>query len=182
MSKRGRKTLYDEKMAEEIRKLLADGCIIADVCAKVGISQDTYFHWVKIHPEFSEIVTRAKAEANLGAVQSLRTAMHPHDVTAKTVKMFKETRLRKVKTKDGVSEVPYEYVKTEQSQTVTNEFDWRAAMEFLKRRDPDNWAESFIIKISPQDKEVLDKHGLKASDAWNQLIQELAVANRASGD
>lgn len=169
-----RPTKYNDEIAAEIVALLTDGCVIADVCSKVGISQDSYFTWIKRYPEFSESVKRAKAEANVGAAQSLRTAMMPHDTVSKTVKVVKETRLRKVRGEFGVSEVPYEWVKSEQSQTTTNEFDWRAALEFLKRRDPDNWAETFIIKVTPDQQNLLKAKGISASDLWAQMMQELA--------
>jgi len=188
-NKPGRPSKYEPDTVAEIIKLLSEGCIVENVCAKTGIGVSTFYDWIIEYPEFSEKVTRAKADALVGAVQSLRTAMLPHDVTSKTVKMFKETRLRKArvnigteaKPKYAISEVPYEYTKPEQGQTVTNEFDWRAALEFLRRRDPDNWTERLIIKVEPEQEKVLKELGLSASEAWNQFIQELASAKHASG-
>lgn len=173
----GRKGKYTPELAAEITKLLAGGCIIADVCLKVGISQDTYFKWIKRYPEFSESVNRAKADANVGAALSIRKAMMPHDVSSGTTKTISETRLRKVRDEHGqISEVPYQYTKTERSETVSSEFDWRAALEFLKRRDPDNWSERLIIKVEPGHAELLEKIGKTASEAWQELMQELANA------
>lgn len=178
MAQRGRKTLYSPEMVAEIVKLLASGCVVADVCHKVGIAQDTYFGWVKKYPEFFEAVKRARADAQVGATLSLRKAMMPHDVTTRTTKTFSETRLRKVRAKDGtVSEVPYEYTKTEHTDSVTNEFDWRAAMEYLKRRDPENWADVLILKVTPEQLDVLKRFGLTPTDAFSKLIQNLIEAN-----
>lgn len=177
MAKRGAKSKYTPEMVAEIVKLLTGGCVVADVCHKVNITQETFYQWVNRYPEFSENVKRAKADAHVGATLSLRKAMMPHDVSSVTTKTLRETRLRKVKDKSGtISEVPYEYIKTEQSQTVSNEFDWRAAMEYLKRRDPENWAETFIIKVNPQQMEVLKKYGLTAAEAFEAMIAELAAA------
>lgn len=167
----GRKSKYTPAIAADIVKLLASGCIIADVCSKVGINQDTYFEWVKRHPEFSEMTDRAKADANVGAAMSMRKAMMPHDVASETVKTVSETRLRKVRGKDGISEQPYEYTKTERSRTVTNEFDWRAALEFLKRRDPDNWSEKLIIRVEPEHLELINRMGFKSpTEAFQALL------------
>ena len=173
MAKRGRKTLYSTTIAAEIVKLLSSGCIIDDVCAKVGINPDTYFEWVKVHSDFSDLVERAKADAKLGAVLSLRKAMMPHDILSRTVKTFTETRLRKAKDTDGnIFEAPYEYKKIEQSETVSNEFDWRAALEFLKRRDPDNWSEHLIIRVNPEDSDLLKKLGWKSpTDAFEKFLE-----------
>lgn len=168
-----RKTKYTPQLAAEIVKLLAGGCIIEDVCKKVGISHTAYFDWIKRYPEFLESTERAKADANVGAVLSLRKAMMPHDIASETTKTVTETRLRKVRTKDGISEQPYEWTKTERSRTLSNEFDWRAALEFLKRRDPDNWSEHLIIKVTDEQADLLKKHGLTAAQAFEKLIQSL---------
>lgn len=182
MAKRmGRRTLYNATIAAEIVRLLSSGCIIDDVCAKVGINPDTYFEWVKVHSDFSELVARAKADAKLGAVLSLRKAMMPHDISSRTVKTLRETRLRKIRGEDGISEVPYEYTKTEQSETVSNEFDWRAALEFLKRRDPDNWSEHLIIRVSPEDSDLLKKLGWKSpADAFEKFLENARDAYAAA--
>lgn len=175
MAKRGRRTKYTPELEAEILKLLADGCIIADICSKVGISQETYFQYIKKYPEFSEKVERAKAEANVGAVQSMRLAMMPHDIGSRTIKVVKETRLRKVHTEHGISEVPYEWIKSEQSETKSNEFDWRAALEFLKRRDPDNWSEKLIIRVEPDQLALLKDAGFEsAAQAFQMLIDNIA--------
>lgn len=173
----GRKTKYTPEIVSDIIALLTAGCIVEDVCSKVGIHVSTYFDWINKKPEFSEAVDRAKAEANVGAVQSMRTAMMPHDVISKTVKVVKETRLRKVRGEHGISEVPYEWIKSEQSQTTSNEFDWRAALEFLKRRDPDNWSEKLIIQVKPEDLDIINKLGFKSpSDAFQALLDNARKA------
>lgn len=169
----GRRTKYDDKLAADIVKLVGAGCIVADVCARVGIAQSTYFDWLNKRPEFLESVNRAKGEANSNAVLSLRKAMMPHDVASRTTKTISETRLRKAKDKEtgAIVEVPYTYTKTENSETLSNEFDWRAALEFLKRRDPDNWSEHLIIKVAPTDMELIKRLGFEsASDAWAALM------------
>lgn len=174
----GRKTKYAPEIAKRIADLISSGCIIEDVCAKVGIAQSTYFKWLIDHSEFSEMCNRAKADANVNATLILRKAMMPHDVSSETTKTITETRLRKVRDEQGqISEVPYQYSKTERSNTLSNEFDWHAALEFLKRRDPDNWSEKLIIKIDPEHAAILKRLGLSASEAWQQLMQELASAD-----
>lgn len=179
---RGRKSPYSPEIAAEIVKLLAGGCIIKDTCSKVGIAQSTFFKWVKEHAEFSEQVTRARADANVGATLSLRKAMMPHDVSSHTTKTVTETRLRKVRTEHGISEVPYEWTKTEQSSTVSNEFDWRAALEYLKRRDPENWAEAFIVKVKPEQNDILKEAGIPKEEAFDKFVDLVAVAVKRKMD
>lgn len=190
MAKRGRHTKYTAAMVAKIVKLLRGGCVVADICAQVGINQDTYYDWLKKHADFSEKVDRAKGEANTNAALSLRKAMMPHDVTSRTTKTVSETRLRKARvnigTKDkpkiAIEEQPYTYTKTEESATLSNEFDWRAALEFLKRRDPDNWGDTLVIKLSPEDRDFLKQNGLEPTDAvrqWIGMMREAANANVA---
>lgn len=175
MAKRGRRTKYTPELAAEIVKLLSGGCIIADICSKVGINQDTYFEYLKRYPEFSESVERAKADANVGAVLSLRKAMMPHDIGSHTTKTISETRLRKIRGEHGINEEPYTYTKTERSETVSSEFDWRAALEFLKRRDPDNWSEKLIIRVEPDQLALLKDAGFEsAAQAFQMLIDNIA--------
>lgn len=182
MARAGRKTKYTPEMVEDIVKLSKSGCTINDICSKINIGVATYFEWINKYPEFAEQVVCARAEANIGATLSLRKAMMPHDVTSRTVKTLKETRLRKVRGKDGVSEQPYEYTKVEQSETVSNEFDWRAALEYLKRRDPEHWGDKLIIVIKPEWQEVLDKYGKTAGDVMEEVIQKLDKAAKEASN
>ncbi len=73
MSKGGRKSKYDPeitpKQAEEYaRELLTD----AQLCAKLGISYDTFYQWQKRYPEFSSAVKRGKSEANRDLVEVMK--------------------------------------------------------------------------------------------------------------
>ncbi len=167
----GRKSKYTPELHADIMKMLEAGCIVEDICARAGIAVSTYYEWLDKKPEFSEAVTRAKGAANVGATMVLRKAMMPHDTGSRTVKTLTETRLRKKRTDMGIEEVPYEYTKTERSETVASEFDWRAALEFLKRRDPDNWSEHLVVKVAPADLELIKLLGFEsANDAWQALM------------
>ena len=73
MSKGGRKSKYDPattpaKAEEFARELLTD----AQLCAKLGISYETFYQWQKKHPEFMEAVKRGKQEANRDLVEVMK--------------------------------------------------------------------------------------------------------------
>lgn len=170
----GRPSKYTAELEEELLTLLAAGCIVEDVCAKVGISKETFYSWQATNAYFLDAVTRARAAANTNATLSLRRGMDAHDIVTKTVKKINETKLRPVVLPDGTrTEETYIYEKTEETVSTTRDSDWRAAMEYLKRRDPKNWAERLIIQVDAESEEILAQHGLTPKTAWLQFMQML---------
>lgn len=141
--------LTPDTQAKIIQRLSA-GSTIKATCDSVGIHVDTYYEWLKrgneaksgIYSDFSEATTRAQADGLIHAAIQFRNGMNPSEIVAETTETFVETRIRKVKHADGsTEEVPYQYERTVKRDTVThNPGDWRAAMEYLARRDPESWA------------------------------------------
>lgn len=73
MSKVGRKSKYDPattpaKAEELARDLLTD----AQIAAKLGINQATYYSWQNKYREFSEAIKRGKQEANRDLVEIMK--------------------------------------------------------------------------------------------------------------
>lgn len=140
-----RPTKLDSKLQKQIVKLLSTGVTVADTCDAVGIAKSTFHDWVKRgeagdeapFSEFSDAVSRAYNAAKVKAIGTLRAAMSPYNQTQTVKKTFTETRL----TRGGV---PYEYKRVEETKSVTRyNGDWKAAVEYLKRRHPDEWSERF---------------------------------------
>jgi hypothetical protein len=52
--KPGRPTKYSEKICKLLPSLFANGESVTEVCAYLDITKDTFFEWVKEHPEFSD--------------------------------------------------------------------------------------------------------------------------------
>lgn len=150
-SKVGRKSKLTPELQQEIVDNLTLGCTVRDVCELAGISQETYFQWVK-KPEFSEAITQAQAKARRAAVVAVRVNLADTRNKVTETVTFEETRLRWRKTKDSAGNVigeeqqPYTYRKT----TVMNREtlippDWRAGIEYLKRRDNRNWSDKITV-------------------------------------
>lgn len=100
----------------------------------------------EIYLGFFEATNRALARANIGAVVAIRSAIAGQTETIDKVDKVVETRLRKKKIThpDGrveTFEEPYDFVKTTTS-TITTKIppDWRAGMEYLRRRSAKEWA------------------------------------------
>ena len=152
-----RRAKLSDKTQAALIKLIETGVTVADACSEVGIAESTYYNWIKRGEageepflQFLEALTRARSSARVAAIKALRNAMHPYTETRKTVEVFTETRLNK-------QGEPYEYVKkTESETTVRYAGDWRAALEYLKRRDPENWQPPTKIDVSWQDRAIAD--------------------------
>lgn len=174
-------------MQSKIVTRLAAGSTVQATCDSVGIAESTYYRWVAVGDayasgldhedmprlivdreawsEFSEAVTRAQADGLIQAAIRFREGMNPSESESVTTETVTETKLRKVKKDGGIVEEPFEATKTTTRRTVTHTpGDWRAAMEYLARRDPANWANA-------------QKHGGMDGGAiqfqWSQVMQVL---------
>lgn len=169
---------YSQQLADEICRLLAAGALIGDVCQKVGVPAPTYYQWQKNHPEFKEAVEKALGEANIGAAVVIRRAMAPYDEVSTTTKTRTETKLRK---KADGSQEPYNWVSTTTLNTTTHrQGDWRAALEFLKRRDPEHWADKMLVVVEPEHLSTLDAADISPQMLWKlsiALVQSLTAGN-----
>lgn len=54
---------YNDEIAAKICEIIADGSPNKFAAHANGISEDTFYEWMKVHPEFSEQVKKAQAEA-----------------------------------------------------------------------------------------------------------------------
>lgn len=81
-AKAGRKSLYTPDMHKRIVDALATGVSVRDACAFAGITETTFFEWVKAKPEFAEATTRARSEGRIGAAAIVRRAAINGDVDA----------------------------------------------------------------------------------------------------
>lgn len=144
----GRKSKYSAALQQEIVDNLTLGVTVEKTCALVGISQETYFQYVKRLPEFSEAVTRAQASIHRAAVGAVRIHLASTEQLITETNTVEETRLRWVKTKDGGEEQqPYIYRHTiHTTKVIKSPPDWRAGIEYLKRRDRDNWSDKTLIE------------------------------------
>jgi len=56
----GQPTLYVPEHCETVEALGAQGKSITVMAATIGVSRDTIYEWAKVHPEFSDALTRAR--------------------------------------------------------------------------------------------------------------------------
>jgi hypothetical protein len=113
-----------------------------------GVSYRQFGRWMKSNVSFADAVMRAEADWQIKVIAKITEAATGtdgtrHTRTTKTVLVpHEETRAdgTVIKTMRAVEEV---------TETVTTErnFDWRAGMALVARRDPTNWREVKQVDI-----------------------------------
>lgn len=68
------KTKRTPSLQEQLLTALKIGHIDADACALVGISEETFYKWIRDFPEFSELVTKARLRAKDQSIRTIRSA------------------------------------------------------------------------------------------------------------
>lgn len=190
-------------LQQEIVDALITGATIEMVCASVGISKTIYYQWIECGlawssdsshnrmphlikdrntlAEFAEVVIHAQAQAHMLATEALHSALLPSEVVHNTAEVVTETRI------NAKTNKPYTYTKEIKRSAITeNPPDWRAAVEFLKRRDATNWGAT--LKINIDVKLVIDAiDALKAlghdpATVFNDIIARAKVEQDANSD
>jgi len=61
VKKRGAIGKYSEQIVQDLEKAILNGLSNKKACDLVGIQQDTFYIWLRKHPEFSERIKKARA-------------------------------------------------------------------------------------------------------------------------
>ena len=190
----GRSKKLTPELLAEIEKHLRIGVTVRDICNYVGIGESTYYQWLAVGnayldgeehnkmprlvkdrealAEFALTVIRAQSAGMVHAVARFRDGMNPSESNTTHVEVSTETRLRTIRHPDGrVEELPYEHTKRTEKQIVARSpGDWRAAMEYLGRRNPEEWARQKIdaeITVTDFDKLLCALRGGELVEAYD---------------
>jgi hypothetical protein len=63
---------YKKETTSKIIKLIKEGNFASVAFQAVGISNETYYRWLKTKPEFSESIKKAKAERITSLIQAIK--------------------------------------------------------------------------------------------------------------
>lgn len=147
-----RPTKYNKVIIQKIVDALKSGSSRLAAAEYVGIAYETFRLWKCNREEFHCLVTQAEAEAEVMFTAVIAKAARGHDTgsTTRTVKtVFKP---RKTTMPDGsiIDElVPFQDVT--ETTTSGHEFDWRAALEWLKRRRREEWGDKLDLSKLPDE-------------------------------
>lgn len=134
MPRKGRKSKLDKQMISDIATAVAKGMTYKDACTSVGITEGTYYNWMKkaekaksgIYFEFLQAVHEAKNKAKNVLVQNL------HALAAGGIKVTE----KKVE-RDAAGNI----VSVTKTKKVTLP-DRAASLAILSRRYPEEWSET----------------------------------------
>lgn len=131
---RGRPSKYNAAYADQARKLCLLGATDSEMADFFGVNEDTVHEWKKIHPEFSESITRGKLSADANVAERLyeRAIGYSHEA----VKIFMPQGA------PGPVYAPY-----------TEHFppDTQAASLWLRNRQPAKWRDKVVQEITGKD-------------------------------
>jgi len=173
----GRPTKLNSTSQNQLVKLIKTGVTVDDACAYVGIHRDSFYEWMRrgeagdeLYADFSDAIHRARNSAKVAAIETLRNAMSPYKTTTTTTETFIETRLDRHGN-------PYEYKRVKESKAVTvYAGDWRAAVEYLKRRFFDEWGDRQKNDDWRSDAIALIKRGEVTYDAIAEAFNDHSLA------
>lgn len=132
MAKGGRKSAYEEVIKphfKEIGQMLAEGHTIAKICDGLGVSQSTWFKYVNLMPEFSELIKKSRDSL----VSDIKAALKRKAIG------FQYTEIKKIteRGEDGKMHL----VRIEET-IKTSPPDVAAANVLLKNYDTENWSDN----------------------------------------
>lgn len=92
----GRPSKKDDESLDAVKKLLAAfwrGANVTEACVYAGISRETYYHWCREIPEFSDTIATARTKVNENAKAVIVDAIDGGDISA--AKWWLERRNKK---------------------------------------------------------------------------------------
>lgn len=171
-----RPTKYNKTICQAIVEALRAGSTRMAAAEHVGIAYETFRDWKNTREEFHHMVTQAEAEAEVMFTSVIAKAAYGYDrrSTTRTVKTVFKTKQTKLPDGSIIEEsVPFEEVS--ETTTSRHEFEWRAALEWLKRRRHVEWGTDSIDIEKLDDETILRllelTSGSSSGDAYNDPLK-----------
>ncbi len=128
---------YTKEVLEQICSLVKeDSYTIAEMCAKVGISERSYYGWQTRFTEFADAIKRAQLEFNSLLVLEAKKSL------MKKVRGYTVQEVRSVTVDSRKLDDEGNPIYKQKEKTVTDKYfqpDTAAIIFTLCNRDPDNW-------------------------------------------
>lgn len=148
VSPAGRKPIINQQVIEALVNYLMTGATQKDACILVGISEDTFYKWVRIseglvsdgtHADLPKPPRKRKDETDT----ALAIRQHEYDEQIRLLSEFSgriktalaSVRMAMVNTIFEAANPQYD-----KDGVLIRIGDWKAAATYLERRDPQEWA------------------------------------------
>lgn len=175
-----RRSKFTENRSVTIIESLRNGCTRQAAAEAVDIAGSTLSEWIHEKASFRTEVLRAEAEAEVRNTAVVQKAADGWEAGTRTVTTKTVFKTRKTTKPDGtVIEEPVALEEVTETQTFTPMFDWRAALEWLKRRRPDEWGDRIDVKQLPDD--ALVRMLNRAADQRSREAGDSTPAHAANG-
>ena len=73
-----RRSKYTPELVQQICEILAEGNTRRTACVLAGVSEDTFYTWLRAKPEFAERIKAAEQAAIRRNVEIIQTAAQKH--------------------------------------------------------------------------------------------------------
>lgn len=136
-AKVGRKPRDTPAVVTAICDSLRAGSTKKHACAAARIDEATLYKWLAdpTKAALKRQIDEAEAEAHGNAAKAVTAAFQPQQEVVTVIDRHEETRLAP----DGT---PYQHVTITEKTTIRERpGDWRAGIEYLRRRDRDSWSD-----------------------------------------
>ncbi len=144
----GRRSTFSQHKADLILERLRAGCTRRAASESIGVPEQTLSRWFYQFREFRESVSHAEAEAEVKHTATMMKAATGWEAGSTTTTRKTVFRVKKTRRPDGtVIEEPVAFEEVTTSEARSREFDWRAALEWLKRRRRNEWGDGLEVKI-----------------------------------
>ncbi len=164
---------FTPQLSAEIIKLIRTGENKSNACKLVGLGLATLNRWLTIqndprYVQFQQDYDHAEAEAARRLSLKIQQAGTGYRRIVTTTTTTQVVKTKETKFPDGkVVKEPVTLTLETVQTTESDEFDWRAAMEFLARRWPSEWSSRQKIEHSGE-------IGTPAVDLSNLTDEEIA--------
>ena len=125
-----KRTKYTKDMPEKAKKLAQEGLINLEIAKQLGISEDSFYKYMRLHPEFREAVDEGKVVVDDKVESMLLKRALGYD--------YEETKV--IADEEGR---PVQFIKTKKHASP----DVGAAAFWLKNRRPEKWRDRRDVDV-----------------------------------
>ena len=180
--------ILSENMISEFERLLRMGAPIETCCSALGVGERTYYHWQACgaaiedgdeeHPDLPKKPVRRKGERKKSYGRRLRQYQKHRDLLVKFYHTVSRVRSEVNAEMAGVIRVAALGERGKDGKWIRQP-DHKAALAYLERRDPQNWALRYILDAAVEHSgEIAQEHRVQ-DPSLLALMKTIGAAERA---